>query len=370
MRIAEVAPLFESVPPHQYGGTERVVSWLTEELVRQGHDVTLVASGDSETSARLFAAWPQSLRLGEAIADTLAPQILETELVSAMADEFDVIHWHTGYMHLPAARHLAVPHVTTMHGRLDLPELKPLFDVLGDAPLISISDDQRTPIPDANWVATIHHGLPADLHALGSGAGGYLAFLGRISPEKGVDRAIEIAKTVGMPLRLAAKVDPIDEEFFHTEIEPLLDHSLIEFIGEIGDEDKTEFLGNAAALLFPIDWPEPFGLVMIEAMACGTPIIAVPSGSVPEVLEDGVTGAFVHSLEDAVEAVRHLDRFDRSAVRGRFEQRFTARHMAENHVALFEALTRRSAVTYSIPARGPRDPEPPQLALRDEVATG
>jgi glycosyltransferase involved in cell wall biosynthesis len=370
MRIAEVAPLFESVPPHQYGGTERVVSWLTEELVRLGHDVTLIASGDSETSARLFAAWPQALRLGEPIIDTLAPQILETELVAAMAHDFDVIHWHTGYMHLPVARYFDVPHVTTMHGRLDLPELKPLFDVLGDAPLISISDDQRRPIPEANWVQTIHHGLPEDLHQVGDGSGGYLAFLGRISPEKGVDRAIEIAKEVGMPLRLAAKVDPADEEYFRTEIEPLLDHQLIEFIGEIDDEHKTEFLGNAAALLFPIDWPEPFGLVMIEAMACGTPTIAVPSGSVTEVIEDGITGAYVSSLEDAVEAVRQLNRFDRRAVRARFEQRFTARRMAENHVELFARLTERGRVTYSVPSPEVGDPEPPRIPLRNGVATG
>ncbi len=369
MRIAEVAPLFESVPPHHYGGTERVVSWLTEELVRLGHDVTLIATGDSETSARLFAAWPQALRLGEPIIDSLAPQILETELVAAMAGEFDVIHWHTGYLHLPVARHMDVPQVTTMHGRLDLPELKPLFDVLGDSPLISISDDQRRPIPDANWVATIHHGLPSDLHALGDGSGGYLAFLGRISPEKGVDRAIEIAKRVGIPLRLAAKVDPADQEYFEAEIEPLLDHSLIEFIGEIGEDHKTEFLGGAAALLFPIDWPEPFGLVMIEAMACGTPVIAVPSGSVTEVIEDGLTGAYVNSLEEAVEAVQHLDRFDRAAVRARFEERFTARRMAEDHVSLFEQITRHDAIEYAVPSPERAEAEPPRFGLRGGVAT-
>jgi glycosyltransferase involved in cell wall biosynthesis len=315
-----------------------VVSWLTEELVRQGHDVTLVASGDSETSARLFAAWPQALRLAEPIADTLAPQILETELVAAMAHEFDVIHWHTGYMHLPVARYFDVPHVTTMHGRLDLPELKPLFEVLGDAPLISISDDQRRPIPDANWVQTIHHGLPDDLHALGDGSGGYLAFLGRISPEKGVDRAIEIAKEVGIPLRLAAKVDPADEEYFRTEIEPLLDHELIEFIGEIGDDHKTEFLGKAAALLFPIDWPEPFGLVMIEAMACGTPVIAYGSGSVPEILDHGVTGFIVNNQEQAIAAARNIGQIDRRRCRQVFEQRFAARVMARRYLDVYHEL--------------------------------
>jgi glycosyltransferase involved in cell wall biosynthesis len=348
MRIAEVAPLFESVPPHQYGGTERVVSWLTEELVRQGHEVTLIASGDSETTATLIPAWEASLRLGEQLTDTLAPQMYQAELVQQIANRFDVVHWHTGYLHLPMARRIAVPQVTTMHGRMDLPELKPLFDALADAPLISISDDQRRPIPDANWFATIYHGLPADLHAFGEGSGGYLAFIGRISPEKRVDRAIEIAKRAGMRLKVAAKVDPVDEAYFESEIKHLFDDPLVEFIGEIGEDDKSAFLGDAAAMLFPIDWPEPFGLVMIEAMATGTPTIAMRTGSVPEVLDEGVSGALVTSLDEAVEAVRRIDRFDRRAVRDRFLERFTAERMATTHVEVFERLLASSRVPFGV----------------------
>ncbi len=350
MRIAEVAPLFESVPPRQYGGTERVVSWLTEELVRQGHEVTLIASGDSETSATLVPAWGQSLRLGEPLTDSLAPQVYQAELVQQMAHRFDVVHWHTGYLHLPMARRIPVPQVTTMHGRMDLPELRPLFAALADAPLISISDDQRRPIPNANWFTTIYHGLPADLHAVGEGSGGYLAFIGRISPEKRVDRAIEIAKRAGMRLKVAAKVDPVDEDYFETEIRHLLDDPLVEFIGEIGEDDKGAFLGDAAAMLFPIDWPEPFGLVMIEAMATGTPTIAMRTGSVPEVLDEGVSGALVTSLDEAVDAVRRIDRFDRGAVRDRFLERFTAERMAADHVAAFELLVERGRVPLGVAA--------------------
>ncbi|HET7685404.1 MAG TPA: glycosyltransferase family 4 protein [Candidatus Limnocylindria bacterium] len=356
MRIAQVAPLFESVPPHQYGGTERVVSWLTEELVRQGHEVTLVASGDSETSAELLPAWPTALRLGEPLTDTLAPQLYQIELMQQEAHRFDVIHWHTGYLHLPMARRIRVPQVTTMHGRIDLPELRPLFGEIRDAPLISISDDQRRPIPDANWVATIHHGLPEDLYAPGSGDGGYLAFLGRISPEKRVDRAVEIARRTGMPLKVAAKVDPVDEEYFETEIRHLFDDPLVEYIGEIGEDDKGRFLGDAAAMLFPIDWPEPFGIVMIEAMALGTPTIAMRTGSVPEVLEDGVTGSLVTSVDEAVAAVQAIDRFDRAAVRRRFEERFTAERMAAEHVTLFEWLIQNSRVPFGVVA--PATPSP------------
>lgn len=348
MRIAQVAPLFESVPPHQYGGTERVVSWLTEELVRRGHDVTLVASGDSRTTARLLPAWPEALRLGEPLVDQLAPQLLQVELVRQHEDAWDVIHWHTGQVHLSVARQMTTPHVTTLHGRLDLPELEPLFETFGNAPLVSISDDQRAPLPDANWVATVYHGLPADLLPAGGGSGGYLAFLGRISPEKRVDRAIEIAKRAGMRLKVAAKVDPADEAYYEREIKPLLDDPHIEYVGEIGEDEKAEFLGDAAAMLFPIDWPEPFGLVMIEAMSTGTPTIAYRSGSVPEVLEDGLTGALVSDVDEAVEAVRRLDRFDRGRVRRRFEERFTVERMARDYLEVYERLSGANLVPFPV----------------------
>lgn len=351
MKIAQVAPLFESVPPHQYGGTERVVSWLTEELTRQGHRVTLIASGDSETDAHLLSAWPEALRLGEPVIDQLAPQLLQTEIVRRHAESFDVIHWHTGQIHLPMTRLIQTPQVTTLHGRLDLPELLPLFEAFPDVPLVSISDDQRRPIPNANWVGTIHHGLPADLLAAGDGSGGYLAFLGRISPEKRVDRAVWIAKQTGMKLKVAAKVDPADEAYYESEIKHLFDDPLVEYVGEIGEDDKAEFLGNAAALLFPIDWPEPFGLVMIEAMATGTPTIAVPTGSVPEVLEEGLTGAFFRSEEEALDAVRALGRFDRAAIRRRFEERFTVERMARNYVTVYESLGKPRQVSFPVGRR-------------------
>ncbi len=287
MRIAQVAPLYESVPPKYYGGTERIVSYLTEELVRQGHDVTLFASGDSVTAAQLVPACPSSLRLDRSCEDQLAHHVLMLEHVVQRAAEFDVLHFHVDYLHFPFSRRQPTPHVTTLHGRLDIPDLVPLYREFNGVPLVSISDAQREPLPWANWLATVYHGLPPDLYRFRGEPGGYLAFLGRISPEKRVDRAIEIAQRVRMPLRIAAKIDAVDQAYFEREIEPLLDDPLVEYVGEIGETEKDEFLGNAQALLFPIDWPEPFGLVMIEALACGTPVIAYRHGSVPEVLDDG-----------------------------------------------------------------------------------
>jgi len=342
MKIAQVAPLYESVPPKYYGGTERVVSYLSEELVRQGHDVTLFASGDSETKARLVAACPRSLRLHKRCQDQMVHHYLMLENVFQHAAEFDIIHFHVDYLHFPLSRREAVTHVTTLHGRLDLPDLAPLYQEFCDMPVISISNGQREPLPWANWQATVYHGLPADLYRFRPDPGSYLAFLGRISPEKRVDRAIEIAMRVGMPLRMAAKIDRVDKDYFESVIAPLLRNPLVEFVGEIGDGEKDEFLGNAYALLFPIDWPEPFGLVMIEAMACGTPVIAYRGGAVPEVMEQGHTGFIVHGLENAVEAVRHVAQLSRKRCREVFEQRFTAAQMAHDYVQQYERLIARS----------------------------
>src|SRR5438094_3258 len=297
MRIAQVAPLYESVPPKYYGGTERVVSYLTEELVRQGHEVTLFASGDSVTKARLIAACQRSLRLDKHCIDQFAHHIVMLERVFQQAREFDIVHFHVDYLHFSTSRRQQITHVTTLHGRLDIPDLLPLYQEFRDMPVISISNVQREPLPWANWQATVYHGLPADLYRFRAQPGSYLAFLGRISPEKRVDRAIEIAKRTGIPLKVAAKVDPVDKDYFEREIEPLLrDSAVAECVGEISDEEKDEFLGNAYALLFPIDWPEPFGLVMIEAMACGTPVIAYDGGAVSEVIEEGQTGFSVKGL--------------------------------------------------------------------------
>ncbi len=338
MRIAQVAPLYESVPPKYYGGTERVVSYLTEELVRQGHEVTLFASGDSETKARLVAACRRSLRLDKHCIDQLADHIVMLERVFQQAAEFDIIHFHVDYLHFPLSRRQPIAHVTTLHGRLDIPDLGPLYQEFRDMPVISISNVQREPLPWANWQATVYHGLPADLYRFRAQPGSYLAFLGRISPEKRVDRAIEIAKRVRIPLKIAAKVDRVDKKYFKNAIEPLLRDSLVEVVGEIGDGEKDEFLGNAYALLSPIDWPEPFGLVMIEAMACGTPVIAYRGGAVPEIMEEGHTGFIVEELEDAVEAVRRVAKLSRKRCREVFEQRFTATRMADDYVRVYERL--------------------------------
>jgi len=338
MRIAQVAPLAERVPPQLYGGTERVVSFLTEELVRLGHDVTLYASGDSQTSARLVSLWPHALRLDDHVQDTLAPHLLMLEYVIQQAHEFDVIHFHVSEFHFPSARRLAVGHVTTLHGRLDIPELAPLFHEFHDLPVVSISNAQRTPLPDAGWVATIPHGLPADLLRFQPEPGRYLAFLGRISPEKRVDRAIAIATRCGMPLRIAAKVDPADQDYFEREIRQLLAHPLVQYVGEISETQKDEFLGGASALLFPIDWPEPFGLVMIEALACGTPVVAFRGGSVAEVIDHGVTGFVVDSLDDAIEATSRIQTIDRARCRAVFEKRFNVTRMANDYLAVYEQL--------------------------------
>ena len=343
MRIAQVSPLFESVPPRLYGGTERVVAFLTDELVRLGHDVTLFATGDSETLARLIPVWPNALRLDGTCLDSLAPHVLMLEEVAQRAHEFDVIHFHISQFHLPVVRRLSVAHVTTMHGRLDMPELAPLFAEFQDVPLVSISDAQRDPLPEAGWIATIHHGLPLHMLPFDPGPGKYLAFLGRIAREKRVDRAIEIATACGQQLRIAAKVDPADRDYFEDEIRPLLDNPLVQFVGEINEQEKAAFLGQATALLFPIDWPEPFGLVMIEALACGVPVVAFRRGSVPEVIDDGVTGFIVDSVEDAIEATRTVHELDRRTCREVFEQRFNSTRMARDHVTLYEDLVERLA---------------------------
>ena len=338
MRIAQVAPLTESVPPQLYGGTERVVAYLTDELVRLGHDVTLFASGDSRTVARLMPVWPRALRLDGACRDTLAPHLLMLEEVAKRAREFDIVHFHISQFHFPLARRLPVAHVSTAHGRLDFPELVPLYREFSDMPLISISNAQRAPLPDADWIRTIHHGLPPDLLPFHPAPGSYLAFLGRISPEKRVDRAIAIATACNQPLKIAAKVDPADREYFEREIQHLLDHPLIEFIGEIDDLQKGDFLGGAAALLFPIDWPEPFGLVMVESLACGVPVVAFRGGSVPEVIDHGVTGFLVDTVDEAVDATRQVHQLDRHSCRAVFERRFSVNRMAADHVELYEML--------------------------------
>jgi glycosyltransferase involved in cell wall biosynthesis len=342
MRIAQVAPLSESVPPQLYGGTERVVAYLTDELVRQGHDVTLFASGDSRTTAKLVATCPQALRLA-GCTDFLAPHLLHVEQVAKRAREFDVIHFHIALLHSPLFRRLQVPHVTTLHGRLDLPELSAFYREYGEMPQVSISDAQRQPIPHARWVGTIHHGLPAGELKFSPRGGEYLAFLGRISPEKRADRAIAIAKACGWRLKIAAKVDPADRDYFEREIRPLLDHPLVEFIGEIGETQKSAFLGGAKALLFPIDWPEPFGLVMIEALACGTPVIAFRGGSVEEILEHGVTAFIVDNLDEAIAATRRVGELSRFTCRRAFDRRFTSAHMAAGYTQLYRRLIGESS---------------------------
>jgi glycosyltransferase involved in cell wall biosynthesis len=338
VRIAEVAPLAEAVPPKLYGGTERVVSWLTEELTAQGHEVTLFASGDSQTAAKLVPCVPQGLRLA-GIRDHIASHLVMLNNIRRRADQFDVIHFHIDLLQYPLFQDLAHKCVTTLHGRLDLPDFHPAYFAFPQMPLVSISDDQRRPMPpQANWLATVYHGLPSTVCPYSPAGGDYLAFLGRIAPEKRPDRAIQIARQTGVPLKIAAKVDKVDEEYFRTEIRPLLDDPLIEFIGEIDEQQKSDFLGNALALLFPIDWPEPFGLVMIEAMSAGTPVVAWRHGSAPEVIEHGTSGLIVESVDDAVAAVDVVRTMSRKRVRQCFEQRFTATRMANDYVAAFEAL--------------------------------
>lgn len=341
MKIAQVSPLHESVPPKFYGGTERIVHYLTEELVAAGHDVTLFASGDSVTQASLQAMVPSALRLNPKVIDPLAAHLLMFDRVAAWAERFDIIHFHTDYLHFPVFRGCPVPHLSTFHGRLDIPDLGPVFEAFRELPIVSISNDQRRPVRRANWLGTVYHGLPENLYRYSPRTEGYLAFLGRISKEKRPDRAIEIAIRTGLPLKIAAKVDKADREYFETVIKPWLDHPLVEYLGEIDERDKDRLLGGAEALLFPIDWPEPFGLVMIEAMACGTPVIAFRQGSVPEVIEDGVTGFVVDSIEDAVLAVAKAAQLDRARCRREFERRFSARRMAQDYVALYARLGQR-----------------------------
>ena len=348
MKIAQIAPLMESVPPRLYGGTERFVSYLSEELVNLGHEVTLFASGDSITAANLVPCVPQALRLDASVRDTIPYYMLMLDRVRQQADDFDILHFHIDQFHFPLFRPIAGRTVTTLHGRQDLTDLLPLYLGFSDMPLVSISNAQRRPIPNANFAGTVHHGIPAHLHRGTEARGGYLAFLGRISPEKRPDRAIAIARATGIPLKIAAKVDRADAVYFKNEIEPLLDGGGVEFIGEINDHQKSKFLGDARALLFPIDWPEPFGLSMIEAMACGTPVLAFRCGSVPEIIENGITGAIVETMDEAIAALPHVIALDRKKVRQRFDQRFSATRMAKDYVGIYRALLAPS------PAREPQ----------------
>jgi glycosyltransferase involved in cell wall biosynthesis len=339
MRIAQVAPLMESVPPAGYGGTERIVHYLTEELVRLGHEVTLFASGDSRTSARLRPGCPRALRPHSE--DALAHHIVMLERVFEEVDDFDIVHFHCDYLHYPLSRRYREPNVTTLHGRLDIPDLVPLYREYPEMPVISISDSQRKPLPWLNWQATVYHGMPVERFRPLDSHRGYLAFLGRVSPEKGLHEAIAIAEAAGLELRVAAKIDRIDQVYYESVAKPLLSKPCVNFVGEIGDEDKNEFLGKALAVLFPIQWEEPFGMVMMEAMACGTPVIAYPRGSVLEVLDDGMTGFLVEGVEAAVEALARAEVFDRRRCRHTFERRFSSARMAQDYLVCYERLLAR-----------------------------
>jgi glycosyltransferase involved in cell wall biosynthesis len=346
MRIAQVAPLTEAVPPKLYGGTERVVHWLTEELVALGHDVTLFASGDSQTSAKLDATWPKALRLDGAVRDPNALHMVMLERVRQKCDdeEFDLLHFHLDYYPFSLFSRQPTPFLTTLHGRLDLPEHQPVFTTFSSVPVISISDSQRRPVPQANWLRTIHHGLPEKLLTPQPCKQEYLAVLGRVTPEKGVDRAIKIAERCGIPIKIAAKVDRADLDYYNEVIRPLIDQSpLAEYIGEINDAEKPDFLSGAIGLLLPLDWPEPFGIVMIEAMACGTPVIAYNRGSVPEIIDHGLTGFIVQDETSAVAAVDRLSSLSRPAIRRQFEARFTARRMALDYLAAYRSLMEAAA---------------------------
>jgi glycosyltransferase involved in cell wall biosynthesis len=345
MKIAQIAPLAESVPPRLYGGTERVVSYLTEELVRLGHEVTLFASGDSSTRARLLGCAPRALRLDPGVRDPLPHLLLMLERVRQRAQEFDLLHFHIDPpLHFPLFRALARKSVTTLHGRLDMPDLQPLFREFSDMPLVSVSDSQRQPLPEANWAGTVHHGLSPEVCPFNPAPrGNYFAFLGRVSPEKGVERAIAIARGAGVRLRIAAKIDVVDQKYYRERIAPLIGGQ-VEYIGEVDEGEKPAFLGNARALLFPIDWPEPFGLAMIEAMACGTPVLAWRNGAVPEIVEHGSSGYIVDSIDQAIALVPRLAQLDRTWVRARYEARFTAARMARDYLAVYRALGRRYAL--------------------------
>lgn len=337
MRIAQVSPLYESVPPKTYGGTERVVSYLTEELVKQGHEVSLFASGDSETSARLVSSCSRSLRL-KGKDDPLAYHILQMQDVIDHKDDFDLIHFHTDYLYYAISGLLSLPNLTTLHGRLDIPVLQHIYHRFSKRALVSISDEQRRPLPMANWKGTVYHGLPLDLYSKGDGKGNYVAFLGRISPEKRVDRAIAIARKAGLKIKIAAKIDKADESYYVECIQDLMKLPHVEFLGEINEHEKEDLLGNAKAVLFPIDWPEPFGLVMIEAMACGTPVIAFENGSVPEIIDSGETGFIVQGIDEAVQALKRVDIIDRDQCRATFERRFSVSQMASRYSKLYLSL--------------------------------
>jgi glycosyltransferase involved in cell wall biosynthesis len=368
LRIAQVSPLIETVPPECYGGTERIVSYLTEELVRVGVHVTLFASGGSVTAARLVAVSETSLRADAEIKDPLTRNIIEIEEVFKRGEEFDLIHFHDGYVHFPLVRRQLIPTVTTVHGRMDLPDLVPIFQEFRDMPLVSISDNQRTPLPFANWVGTVPHGLPEDLYSFRPDPEDYFVFIGRICQEKRPDRAIELAKRIGMPLKIAAKVDKADEEYFEAQIKPLLNDSLIEFVGEVNEAQKNVLLGGAKALLFPIDWPEPFGLVMIESLACGTPVLAFECGSVPEVLAHGKTAFVVRSMDEAEKALRQIGTLSRQACRQEFEQRFTVERMAQRYLHIYEQLLMDAPA-----APEPREaskPTPTAARVGNRVANG
>lgn len=338
MRIAQISPLTEAVPPKLYGGTERVISWLTEELVSLGHDVTLFASGDSLTTATLAPMWPRALRLDGSVRDPNALHMMMIEHVYRRADEFDILHFHLDYYPFSLMSRQRIPFVTTLHGRLDLPEHQPVFETFSSIPLVSISNSQRRPVHKATWVDTVYHGLPKGLLAPKPKTPTYLAFLGRISPEKRVDRAIHIAERCGLPLKIAAKVDPADIDYFNADIRPLLEKPHVEFIGEISDAEKSDFLSGAVALIVPIDWPEPFGLVMIEAMACGTPVVAYNRGAAPEIVEDGVTGFVVEDETSAVGAIKNIGLISRAKVREQFEQRFTSNRMALDYLNAYRKV--------------------------------
>jgi len=338
MHIAQVAPLTEAIPPKLYGGTERVVSWLTEELIALGHDVTLFASGDSVTSAKLEAMWPRALRLDGSVRDPNALHMMMLEKVCERAADFDVLHCHLDYYPFSLFSRQSTPFVTTLHGRLDLPEHQPVFDTFSSVPVVSISNSQRRPLPQANWVRTVQHGLPVRLLEPKPIKPSYFAFLGRIAPEKGIDRAIRIAQHCGVQLKVAAKVDRADREYYDEKIAPMMKSGNVDFIGEINDKEKSEFLSGAHVLLVPIDWPEPFGLVMIEAMACGTPVIAYNRGSVPEIIEDGLTGFVVEDEAGAIGAVDRLGHLSRDKIRKRFEERFTSRRMAQDYLSVYRSL--------------------------------
>ena len=338
MKIAQVAPLWESVPPVLYGGTERVVSFITEELVRQCHEVTLFASGDSTTKARLIPMCPEALRMSKVITNVDAPFVAMLERVFNAGQEFDIIHSHLEFLPFPLARRSSTPVLTTLHARLDLPELVPVFKTFSDMPVVSISQAQRQPLPFLNWQATVHHGLPNDLYSFHPKPGKYLVFLGRVAPEKGLDQAIEIAKRVDMPLRIGAKIDPTNFEYYRAVIEPLLDHPLIEYVGEITDLEKDDFLGDAYAQVCPYDWPEPFGLVFTESLACGTPVIAYRRGSLPEIIDHGVTGFLCETLEEMVQSVRHVSVLDRDRCRQAFDTRFTTQRMVQDYLRVYEQM--------------------------------